>query len=30
MPSAPMGEVRETNSYLQINSLEDWMAVMGG
>jgi hypothetical protein len=30
MPSAPMGEVRKTNSYLQINSLEDWMAVMGG
>ena len=30
MPYAPMGEVRETNSYLQINSLEDWMSVMGG
>ena len=29
-PSAPMGNVRETNSYLQIKSLEDWLAVMGG
>ena len=29
-PSAPMGDVRETNSYLQINSLEDWLSVMGG
>jgi glyoxylase-like metal-dependent hydrolase (beta-lactamase superfamily II) len=29
-PSAPMGDVRETNSYLQIKSLEDWLAVMGG
>lgn len=28
--SAPMGNVRETNSYLQINSLEDWLAIMGG
>ena len=29
-PSASMGNVRETNSYLQINSLEDWLAIMGG
>jgi hypothetical protein len=29
-PFAPMGDVRETNSYLQIKSLEDWLAVMGG
>jgi glyoxylase-like metal-dependent hydrolase (beta-lactamase superfamily II) len=28
-PSAPMGEVRETNSYLQIESLQDWMNLMG-
>ena len=28
--SAPMGNVRETNSYLQIKSLEDWLAIMGG
>ncbi len=28
--SAPMGNVRETNSYLQIRTLEDWLAVMGG
>ena len=27
---APMGNVRETNSYLQIKSLEDWLAIMGG
>lgn len=27
--SAPMGEVRETNSYLQIKRLEDWLALMG-
>ncbi|QPJ66815.1 MAG: MBL fold metallo-hydrolase [Candidatus Nitrohelix vancouverensis] len=27
--SAPMGEVRQTNSYLQIESLQDWMALMG-
>lgn len=27
---APMGNVRETNSYLQIKSLEDWLAMMGG
>ena len=29
-PSAPMGNVRETNSYLQIKSLEDWLGIMGG
>ncbi|KMP12092.1 beta-lactamase [Candidatus Nitromaritima sp. SCGC AAA799-C22] len=29
-PSAPMGNVRETNSYLQIQRLEDWLAIMGG
>jgi hypothetical protein len=28
--SAPLGEVRETNSYLQIRRLEDWLTVMGG
>ena len=27
--SAPMGEVRETNSYLQIGSLADWRMMMG-
>ncbi len=27
---APMGEVRENNSYLKINRLEDWFQVMGG
>ncbi|MFQ5443091.1 MAG: MBL fold metallo-hydrolase [Nitrospinales bacterium] len=27
--SAPMGEVRQTNSYLQINRLEDWLGLMG-
>lgn len=27
--SAPMGEVRETNSYLQISSLADWRMMMG-
>lgn len=27
--SAPLGEVRETNSYLQINSLDQWRALMG-
>ena len=27
---APMGNVRETNSYLQIRRLEDWLAIMGG
>ena len=27
---APMGNVRETNSYLQIKSLGDWLAIMGG
>jgi hydroxyacylglutathione hydrolase len=26
---APMGEVRENNSYLKINRLEDWFQVMG-
>ena len=29
-PSAPMGDVRETNSYLKLKSLEDWLGVMGG
>lgn len=29
-PFAPMGDVRETNSYLQIRRLEDWLAIMGG
>ena len=29
-PFAPMGSVRETNSYLQISCLEDWLAIMGG
>lgn len=29
-PNAPMGDVRENNSYLQIKRLEDWMQVMGG
>jgi glyoxylase-like metal-dependent hydrolase (beta-lactamase superfamily II) len=29
-PFAPMGNVRETNSYLQIRRLEDWLAIMGG
>ena len=28
--SAPMSNVRETNSYLQVKSLEDWLAIMGG
>lgn len=28
-PSAPMGEVRQTNSFLQINRLEDWLQFMG-
>ena len=27
-PFAPMSEVRETNSYLQIESLEDWLRLM--
>jgi glyoxylase-like metal-dependent hydrolase (beta-lactamase superfamily II) len=27
--SAPMGEVRESNSYLQINSLAEWRMMMG-
>jgi len=27
--SSPMGEVRRTNSYLQINSLKDWLDLMG-
>ena len=27
--SAPMGNVRETNMYLQVKSLEDWLAIMG-
>ncbi len=29
-PHAPLGEVRRTNSYLQIQRLEDWLAIMGG
>jgi len=29
-PFDEMGNVRETNSYLQINRLEDWLAMMGG
>lgn len=29
-PFDEMGNVRETNSYLKINRLEDWLAVMGG
>jgi len=29
-PFASMGSVRETNSYLQIRRLEDWLAIMGG
>jgi len=29
-PFDEMGNVRETNSYLQINRLEDWLAIMGG
>ena len=29
-PSAPPGEVRESNAYLKIRRLEDWLGVMGG
>lgn len=29
-PSACFGDVRETNDYLRINRLEDWLAIMGG
>jgi len=29
-PFDEMGNVRETNSYLQINRLEDWLAILGG
>lgn len=29
-PSAQFGEVRETNDYLRINRLEDWLSIMGG
>ncbi len=29
-PSAPLGEVRESNAYLKIRRLEDWLGVMGG
>jgi len=29
-PFDEMGNVRESNSYLQINRLEDWLAMMGG
>ena len=28
-PSGEMGDVRESNSYLKINSLEDWLSIMG-
>jgi glyoxylase-like metal-dependent hydrolase (beta-lactamase superfamily II) len=28
-PSAPMGDVRRTNSLLQINRVEDWFSIMG-
>lgn len=28
-PSAPLGEVRQTNSYLQVKNLEDWLRFMG-
>ncbi len=28
-PNAPMGDVRQTNSYLHINNLRDWMGLMG-
>lgn len=28
--SAPLGEVREDNHYLQIKRLEDWLRIMGG
>ena len=28
--SAPMGDVRENNYYLQIDSLNDWLRLMGG
>lgn len=28
-PNAPLGEVRETNHYLKIQRLEDWLAIMG-
>lgn len=28
--SAPMGEVRRTNFYLQVKSLDDWLRLMGG
>jgi len=27
---APLGEVRESNDYLKINRLEDWLQIMGG
>lgn len=29
-PHAPLGEVRQTNYYLQIRNLEDWRELMGG
>jgi hydroxyacylglutathione hydrolase len=29
-PSGEMGDVRESNSYLKINSLDDWLSIMGG
>lgn len=28
-PSGAMGDVRQSNSYLQIQSLEDWLSIMG-
>ncbi|MFQ5672615.1 MAG: MBL fold metallo-hydrolase [Nitrospinales bacterium] len=28
-PSAPMGEVRQTNSFLQVRRLEEWLQFMG-
>ena len=28
-PSGEMGDVRESNSYLKINSLDDWLSIMG-
>lgn len=29
-PNAPLGEVRQTNYYLQIRALGDWLELMGG
>jgi len=28
-PSGEMGDVRESNSYLKINSLDNWLSIMG-